>query len=52
MPIALLEAEDGALPRLRCAVPKDAPVTYDDVALPDSELLRLFRRQSELLNGG
>jgi len=51
LPIALLESDGGARPRLKRAVRQDASVTYDDVALPDTELRHLFRQQARLLTG-
>jgi predicted homoserine dehydrogenase-like protein len=49
VPIALLEGEAGAQARVRRPVRADAPLDYDDVVLPDTELVVLFRRQAELL---
>lgn len=51
LPIALLESEGEDRPRLKRAVRRDAPVTYDDVVLPDTELRHLFRQQARLLSG-
>ncbi len=45
VPISLLESEDGKLPRLKRLVPKDRPLLRDDIDLPDTFLLRAFRRQ-------
>ena len=52
VPIALLESEDGRQARLERALPQDRPLTFDDIALPDTHVLRLFRRQQELLGAG
>lgn len=46
VPIALLETAPGeAAPVLRRPVRRDAPLTWEDLELPDSEVLRLYRRQ-------
>ncbi len=46
VPIALLEGEDGRLPRLKRNVAKDQPLLRDDVDLPETFLARTFERQS------
>jgi predicted homoserine dehydrogenase-like protein len=51
VPIALLDADAETLPKVSRAVSQGEPLTYDDVSLPDSALLRLFREQEELLAG-
>jgi len=46
VPIALLDVEAGeALPRLRRAVRRDVPLTWDDVALSDSWLVERWRAE-------
>jgi predicted homoserine dehydrogenase-like protein len=50
VPITLLEGEGGERPRLRAPLAQDRPLTYDDIELPDSHVLRLFRQQQALLN--
>lgn len=52
VPIALLESEGGERAVVKSALPQDRPLTYDDIALPDTHVLRLFRRQQELLGAG
>ncbi|MEO8082922.1 MAG: homoserine dehydrogenase [Ardenticatenales bacterium] len=52
LPIVLLDTESDALPRLVRPVPCDAPLTLDDVAMPDSELMRLMARQRAVLGDG
>jgi predicted homoserine dehydrogenase-like protein len=52
VPIALLETEGGEQPRLKASVPQDRPLNFDDIALPDTHVLRLFRRQQKLLGAG
>ena len=49
VPILLLEGHDGAYPRLKRAVPMDQPLTWDDLELPDSPLLGLWREQERML---
>ncbi len=49
LPQGLLEADDpNRLPRLTRAVRRDQPLTYDDVALPDSRVCQLYARQRRL----
>jgi predicted homoserine dehydrogenase-like protein len=48
VPIALLEAEGGRLPRMKRRVRKDAPLGADDVELPETFLLDAFRRQEAM----
>jgi len=48
IPIVLLEAPSV----LRRDVPRDAPITKDDLDLPDVPLTRLWRRQRERLAAG
>jgi len=51
MPITLLEAEDGQLPRFTRALGRDEPIGYADVDLPETFLVREFREQTHLLDG-
>lgn len=51
LPIALLEGEGAELPRFRRALRRDEPIGYADVDLPDTQLVRLFRRQLADLGG-
>ncbi len=51
VPLLLLEGHDGALPRLKRAVPKDQPLTWEDLELPDSPLMARWREQAGLLGG-
>lgn len=50
VPITLLEGEGGERPRLKTNLAQDQPLTYDDIELPDSHVLRLFRVQQEMLD--
>ena len=52
MPIALIEPECGSPWRVRSGVPKDGVVTFDDLEIPDSELLRLYHEQNQLFKRG
>ncbi len=49
VPIALLDGEDGRLPILTRGLKRDGPLRYDDVHLPDTHLLTLFREQDAML---
>jgi predicted homoserine dehydrogenase-like protein len=49
IPIALIEPEDGKPYRMKRDVPKDGVVTFDDLEIPDSELLNLYYKQQQLL---
>ena len=49
IPIALIEPEDGKPYRMKRNVPKDGVVTFDDLEIPDSELLNLYYKQQQLL---
>jgi predicted homoserine dehydrogenase-like protein len=51
-PIALIDPEDGSPCRMKRNVPKDSVVTFDDLEIPDSNLLRLFKKQQELFKNG
>ena len=51
VPIALLDPADSRQPVVRRAVARDEALHLDDVELPRTELLRLFREQAELLSG-
>lgn len=51
VPLLLLEGHAGALPRLKRAVPKDQPLTWEDLELPESPLMGRWREQAELLGG-
>ncbi len=47
IPITLLDRESGSpeVARLRHSIPKDAPLTWDDVDVPDSTLLNRYRQE-------
>ena len=45
VPIALLEAEGDRVARLTRSLERDAPLSFEDVALPESYLVRRFRGQ-------
>jgi predicted homoserine dehydrogenase-like protein len=49
VPIALLEATEAGRPRLRRGLRRDQPLTVDDIALPDSAVVRLFSEQQRAL---
>ncbi|MFN3234290.1 MAG: homoserine dehydrogenase [Gammaproteobacteria bacterium] len=50
LPIGLLDTESGAdKPRLKRALEKDEPIRWEDVEMPESSLLTLFKQQQELL---
>lgn len=49
LPITLLEAEGEARPRFTRALGRDEPITFADVDLPDTFLLRRWREQAERL---
>jgi len=52
LPICLLDTEgDEQKPRLLHDLDKDEPITYSNVELPDTELLRLFKIQEKILAG-
>jgi predicted homoserine dehydrogenase-like protein len=46
VPIALLDAEGVEMPRLMVSIERDAPLRWDDIALPESDLLGLHRSQA------
>ena len=48
VPIALLEAEAGRLPVVRRPLVKDAPLTWDDIDIPESYLTTLAAEQARL----
>ena len=52
VPIALLESAGAERAVVKAALPQDRPLTYDDIALPETHVLRLFKRQQELLGAG
>ena len=52
MPIVLLDADTGQPAVLKRALARDEPVTFADLALPESRLLSLFHEQAELLRQG
>jgi len=52
VPISLLESEGYLKPTTKCAIKKDAPLTYDQVELPESYLRAKFEEQNELLERG
>lgn len=49
--IALIDPEPGELWRMKRDVPQDRVVTFDDLDIPDSNLLRLYKRQQDLFKG-
>lgn len=49
LPIVLLDTEAGLPPRLIRPVACDAPLTLDDVDLPETELVRLMAQQQAVL---
>ncbi len=49
VPVALLEGEADAVPRLRKPLSKDEPLTFDHVEIPETYLSRLMREQNEFL---
>jgi predicted homoserine dehydrogenase-like protein len=51
VPIAILESDGGAQARMRRDVRRDLPIRIDDIELPDTELVRLVKRQQALLRG-
>lgn len=50
VPIALLEASQAGRARVARALFRDQPLTYDDVVLPESSIVRRFREQRGLLS--
>lgn len=52
VPIVLLDADTGQPAVLKRALARDEPVTFADLALPESRLLSLFHEQAELLRQG
>ena len=44
LPIALLEAHLGKVPRFRRAIPRDQPIRFEDVELPASPLFELYTK--------
>lgn len=48
IPLGLLSSENEDKPRLRNALEKDAPITWSDVDLPETKLLRLYKKQQQL----
>ena len=51
VPICLLDQEEGYVTRVTRAVGKDEPLLWQDVELPDTELLEAYRRQERMLEG-
>lgn len=51
VPILLLEGRDGAHPRLKRTVSAGHPLTWEDLELPESPLLGLWREQGRMLGG-
>lgn len=49
VPICLLEAEGRGTARMTRDVAQDAPILWQDVELPDSDLLEAYRRQERML---
>lgn len=50
LPIGVLEAEKGIpAPRVKHSLAKDQPVTWSDVELSETYLLKLYKKQNELL---
>jgi predicted homoserine dehydrogenase-like protein len=48
VPIALLEAGSAGRARIERPLRRDQPLTRDDVALPDTPIVRLFAEQQEM----
>jgi predicted homoserine dehydrogenase-like protein len=49
VPICLLDRDEGSAPRVTRHVSRDEPLTWQDVELPDGDLLDAYRRQERLL---
>lgn len=50
LPIGLLEAQRGLdKPRIITSLDKDAPLTWSDVEMPETDLLALYRKQQDLI---
>ena len=49
VPLALLEAEGGARPRLLSDLKRDEALSADQIELPDTDLQHLYRKQLDLL---
>jgi predicted homoserine dehydrogenase-like protein len=49
VPICLLDRDEGSAPRVTRDVSKDEPLLWQDVELPDGDLLGAFRRQERML---
>ena len=52
IPITLIDPEPNNPCRMKRDVAKDEVVTFDDLEIPDSYLLQLYRRQQELFKNG
>ncbi len=52
LPIALLDAGTEQLPRMCRSLARGQALTFDDVDLPESRLLALFREQAGMLGAG
>ena len=50
VPIWLLEAEDNTKPRLRRTVAKDQAITWDDIEIPESGIVRAHDEQQKKTN--
>ena len=51
VPIALLEADEGLRAKVIADLPKDTPLTKDDIALPDTYLVKRFKELEQLIHG-
>ena len=51
VPICLLDQEEGYVTRVTRDIGKDEPLRWQDVELPDTELLEAYRRQERMLEG-
>lgn len=52
VPVTVLENEEGVCPSVKRAVERDEPLSWDDVELPDTCQLSLFREQQGMLDRG
>ncbi len=52
VPIGLLEASNGQMPRLERRLERDQPLTRDDVWMPQTPLGSLFREQQQMVAAG
>ena len=51
VPICLLDQEKGYVTRVTRDVEKDEPLLWQDVEIPDTELLEAYQRQERMLEG-